>query len=198
MRNFARLVVCAAVALLPASRVLAQSEPPATSPSPSVSTAPDAMVASDVVVRIEGGYHAANRWLWYTSDGIARFEGIWHEQKGRFTANVDPQRVAEVVDEARLCAPSDTPFVQPLALDSTRFRVSVRCNGRWRTYVTYGLLGKPRPGVKQAALALEKLAADLAWQPAQISAPPDLPGLRFAPNVQSSSIAQTDSKYSSR
>jgi hypothetical protein len=186
MRNFVRLVVCAAVAFAPVSPVLAQTELPASSPSPSVTSSPGATIPSDVVVRIEGGYHAANRWLWYSSDGVARFEGIWHDQKGRFTANVDPQRVAEVVEKARLCAPSERSFVQPLALDNLRFRVSVRCSGRWHTYVSYGLLGKPRPGVKQAALDLEKLASDLAWQAAQIGGPPDLPGFRFAPNLRSS------------
>jgi hypothetical protein len=141
---------------------------------------------SDVVVRIEGGYHAANRWLWYSSDGVARFEGIWHEQKGRFTANVDPQRVAAIVEKARLCLPSDRSLVQPLALSDLRFRVSVNCGGRWHTYVSYGLLGKPRAGVRQAALDLERIASDLEWQPAQIAGPPDLPGFRFAPNVRSS------------
>lgn len=186
MRNFARFVVCAAALSAPVSPVVAQTEPPVSSPSPSVTRAPGALIPSDVVVRIEGGYRAANRWLWYSSDGVARFEGIWHEQKGRFTANVDPQRVAEVVEKARLCAPSDRPFIQPLALDTLRFRVSVRCAGRWHTYVSYGLLGKPRAGLTQAALDLEKLASDLAWQPAQVSGPPDLPGFRFAPNVRSS------------
>lgn len=187
MRDFVRLVVCAAVALAPVSPVLAQTELPVSSPSPSVTSSPPAAATpSDVVVRIEGGYHAANRWLWYSSDGVARFEGIWHDQKGRFTANVDPQRVAEVVEKARLCVPAERPYVQPLALDALRFRISVRCGGTWHTYVSYGLLGKPRPGVKQAAIDLERIASDLAWQPAPVAGPPDLPRFRFAPNVRTS------------
>jgi hypothetical protein len=186
MRDFVRLVVCAAVALAPVTPVLAQTELPTASPSPTVSSSPTAAIPSDVVVRIEGVYHAANRWLWYSSDGVARFEGIWHDQKGRFTANVDPQRVADIVEKARLCAPQERSFVQPLALDALRFRISVRCAGEWRTYVSYGLLGKPRPGVKQAAIDLERIAADLAWQPALIGGPPDLPRFRFAPNVRAS------------
>jgi hypothetical protein len=180
MRDLARLVVGAVAVLALTAPAGAQTDAP--SPAASASNVPALTVLGDVVIRTVGRSAAANRWLWYGSDGIARFEGILNARKGRFRASVDPKRVSSILEGANLCAGPDVPIV-PLATDAQHFRVVVRCPTGWRSYATYGVLGQPiNPAVKRAVRDLEAIGAELAWQPdARIGDPPDVPGPRLKP-----------------
>jgi hypothetical protein len=119
-----------------------------------------------VVVRVVGGFHPENRWLWYDGDGTVRFEGTYAQREGQFRSRVDFTAVRKILDEAELCSGEPT-LVRPAASDVSKFLVTVRCGDTWRLYTTFDItypLTNDR--VRKAARELEHLASALSWEPA--------------------------------
>jgi hypothetical protein len=118
-----------------------------------------------VVVRVTGGFHPENRWLWYDGDGTARFDGIYAQREGQFRSRVDFATVRKILDEAELCS-SEPTLVRPAAMDVRQFFVTVRCGDTWRGYTTFDVaypLTNDR--VRKAARELERVASALSWEP---------------------------------
>jgi hypothetical protein len=178
MRDLARLGAGALAALVLAAPAVAQTETSTPSPAPSATAAAAGPVLGDVVIRTNGSSSRPNRWLWYSADGVARFEGILSTRDGRFRASVDPQRVSAILTKARVCTDTGIPIV-PLATDPRQFRLVVRCPNGWRSYATFGLFGNPLNEALRAAVRdLEAIGSELAWKPDTGTAePPDVPKL---------------------
>lgn len=170
------------LAVVPAA---AETQPQAPKPSASVAPPDVALKPTAVIVRIEGGYHPENRWLWYERDGTARFEGIYSDRRGRFRSHVDYAKVEKVVADSELCTREDT-LVRPAGSDVFKFRVSVRCGEKWRQFVTYEVfMPRHNEQVRGAARELEKLASTLTWEPTDETVQlPDL-GRPFRPATAS-------------
>jgi hypothetical protein len=166
--SFVRVAAGALAALALSGPVLADPPNPAESPTaaPPVLRPPLAAARpSAVVVRIEGGFHPENRWLWYDRDGTARFEGILASQRGRFRSRVDYAKVERLLADAELCT-RDAALVRPAGMDVFRYRVSVRCGDGWRLFTTYdAFLPTTSAQVRDAVRGLERLASTLAWSP---------------------------------
>ncbi|MEA2719481.1 MAG: hypothetical protein QOJ39_1345 [Candidatus Eremiobacteraeota bacterium] len=158
MRSFARFAAAAFAAVALTGPVLAD---------PVEQARPDAVAArpTAVVVRIEGGFHPENRWLWYELDGTARFEGMLPGQRGRFRSRVDFAKVERLIADAGLCT-RQAPAVRRAGMDMFTYRVSVRCGDGWRLFTTYDAFEPAGDAhVRDAVRALQHLASTLAWSP---------------------------------
>jgi len=134
-----------------------------------------------VVLRIEGGFHPQNRWLWYDLDGTARSVGIVAMEHGRLRSRVDYANVERILAGAELCTRRPT-FGRPVGNDMFYYRLSVRCGDAWRLFTAYDASDRTaEAAVRDAVRDLEHIAANLTWEPTNESiAPPDSRGpLRF-------------------
>jgi hypothetical protein len=165
MISFVRCAAAAAAALVLSAPALAVA--PQAAESPAAAPAPPAAVAprpTAVVVRIDGGFHPENRWLWYDQDGTARFEGIIATQRGRFRSRVDYAKVERLLTDAELCTRGAT-LVRPAGMDMLAYHVSVRCGNGWRIFTTYDVTEpETNAHVRDAVRGLERLAANLPWE----------------------------------
>ncbi len=118
--------------------------------------------ATAVVIRIGGGFHASNRWLWFAGDDTAEYQGLFGEP-GRFHARIDFARVDKVVADARLCTRT-VAAGHPAGSDMFVYHVSLRCGDRWRYLTEYAAAIEPEHDeIRGAILELEHLAWNATW-----------------------------------
>lgn len=171
MRSLLRFVAGAAAALalnvpVSADEQTSSPEPPAAA-SASPAPAPFGLKPlrpSAVVVRIDGGFHPENRWLWYDADGTARFEGVLAADHGRFRSHVDYKKVEQILTDAGMCTRHAT-IVRPAGMDMFTYHVSVRCGNQWRFFTSADAFEPQTVAQTRAAVrGLERLAANLTWE----------------------------------
>lgn len=157
---------------------------------PRMSDGPPGGTATAVVIRISGGFHPSERWVWYDADGTVRLKGVVNDEHGLFRSTLSFADVARIVDEAGLCTRPGTPY-RRVGMDMFVFHLHVRCGNEWRSLST-GDIAEPDDAAQasRAVHALRRLTERIAWKPStEDVAPPDRGGLFHTAAAQTAPAA---------